>query len=138
MLSEMESKFGRLSEVLITELQQRDLMASQLDTKNGFIAALLRVQTLKHLSSITTSDNTMKGLRSRSRTWSLSSSGKAAKPPEEKSSGKVRVSYCYCYFYLAYSIFFTDLRDIDISFWTRLFLTIYLKMDSGELACCSN
>ena len=86
MHSEMKEKFSKLSEVLIEELQHRDMMASQLDTKNNFIAALLRVQTLKHTSSVATADP-VKSLRSRAR--SLSSSMRQTS--EEKSSGKVGI-----------------------------------------------
>ena len=45
---EMTSKFQRLSDELISELQQRDLVVHEMDTKNRFISAMLKVQNLRH------------------------------------------------------------------------------------------
>jgi hypothetical protein len=48
MCHEMESKFSRLSEELLTNLQLRDVMAGEMEAKNRFVSALLRVQQLLH------------------------------------------------------------------------------------------
>jgi hypothetical protein len=50
MRDEMASKVAKHSDSLITSLQQRDVLVRETDTKNKFIAALLRVQDRKHAS----------------------------------------------------------------------------------------
>ena len=51
MSQEMERKFTRMSELLVVDLQLRDTLVTELDIKNKFISAMLRVQSLKHSSS---------------------------------------------------------------------------------------
>ena len=66
MYDEMSGKFKRLSDILITDLQQRDATAHEVNTKNRFIAALLKVQNLRHSQGV---NGSMDGLRSRPRPW---------------------------------------------------------------------
>ncbi len=47
MCEEMRSKFTQLSGTLVDGLEERDCWAGELDAKNRFVAALLKVQALK-------------------------------------------------------------------------------------------
>ena len=79
MADEMSNKFARLSDVLVSELQQRDVLVLEMETRNHFISTMLKVQNMRHTHRV---DGSMDGVRNRSRTWAL-------KPKEEKYSGKV-------------------------------------------------
>ncbi len=85
MCDEMTTKFQRLSDELISELQQRDVVVSEMDSKNRFISSILKVQNLRHSvrSGVNGSGIDMV-LRNRSRPWST-------KAREEKQSGKVDI-----------------------------------------------
>ena len=48
MRDDMASKVNKQSELLVTLLQQRDVLCRETDIKNKFIAALLAVQNQKH------------------------------------------------------------------------------------------
>ena len=84
MRDEMASKFTRLSDTLITELQERDILIQQMAAKNRFVSALLKVQGLRHSMDVSGSIDGARG-----RPWSQLT--RAAKGKEEKNSGKV----CY-------------------------------------------
>lgn len=77
MSEEMESKFTRMSRMLVEGLQVRDCLAHELEAKNSFVSAILRVQSLR---MSTVSSEVVKG--GRRRAWSL-------KLPEDKQSRKV-------------------------------------------------
>lgn len=47
MTEEMRAKFTRLSRTLVEGLEERDCWAGELDVKNRFVGALLRVQSLR-------------------------------------------------------------------------------------------
>ena len=80
MCVEMRTKFQRLSELLISELQQRDQQVHEMDVRNRFISAMLRVQNRRHGFGV---NGSMDGLlRGRSRTRTI-------KSKEERYSGKV-------------------------------------------------
>lgn len=88
MRDEMASKFTRLSDTLIIELQQRDVFIQQMAAKNRFVSALLKVQGMKHSMGVSGSVDGARG----SRPWTqLAWAGKGK---EEKNSGKV----CYMEF----------------------------------------
>ena len=82
MRDEMSSKFTRLSDTLITDLQQRDVLIQQLDTKNRFVSALLKVQGLRHTMDVSGSIDGTRG-----RAWTQLT--RTTKGKEEKNSGKV-------------------------------------------------
>lgn len=48
MRDEMSTKVNKQSDILVTLLQQRDVLCRETDVKNKFIAALLKVQDQKH------------------------------------------------------------------------------------------
>jgi hypothetical protein len=52
MCEEMERKFSGLSELLVADLQLRDKLVIELNVKNKFISAMLRVQSLKQTYSV--------------------------------------------------------------------------------------
>lgn len=80
MCVEMRTKFQRLSELLISELQQRDQLVHEMDVRNRFISAMLRVQNRRHGLGVNGSTDGL--LRGRARTWTT-------KNREERYSGKV-------------------------------------------------
>lgn len=80
MCVEMRTKFQRLSELLISELQQRDQLVHEMDVRNRFISAMLRVQNRRHGLGVNGSTDGL--LRGRARTWTT-------KSREERYSGKV-------------------------------------------------
>jgi len=47
MCEEMTTKFSRLSEVLIKELQERDILVRDLEARNQFVASLMKVEGKK-------------------------------------------------------------------------------------------
>lgn len=47
MCEEMTAKFCRLSEVLIKELQERDILVRDLEVRNQFVASLMKVEGKK-------------------------------------------------------------------------------------------
>ncbi len=47
MCAEMRSKFGQLSRTLVEGLEERDSWAGELDAKNRFVVALLKVQAMR-------------------------------------------------------------------------------------------
>ncbi len=77
MCQEMERKFTRLSESLVTDLQSRDKLVTELTVKNKLISAILKVESLKH--SCVGLDNT-----GRTRSKSLRN-----KPVEDRVNGRV-------------------------------------------------
>jgi len=79
MCVEMRTKFQRLSELLISELQQRDQLVHEMDVRNRFISAMLRVQNRRHGLGVNGSTDGL--LRGRARTWTT-------KSREERYSGK--------------------------------------------------
>ena len=79
MCVEMRTKFQRLSELLISELQQRDQLVHEMDVRNRFISAMLRVQNRRHGLGVNGTDGLLRG---RARTWTT-------KSREERYSGKV-------------------------------------------------
>lgn len=82
MRDEMASKFTRLSDTLIIELQQRDVFIQQMAAKNRFVSALLKVQGMKHSMGVSGSVDGARG----NRPWTqLAWAGKGK---EEKNSGK--------------------------------------------------
>lgn len=84
MCEEMTSKCTRLSDILVSELQERDVIVHKMEAKNRFISALLKVQNLRHNLGQNGSVNGT--ARSRARTWT-------SKGREERNSGKV-MSLC--------------------------------------------
>ena len=74
MNEEMRSKFNRLSRVLVEGLEERDALVGELDVKNRFVAAILRVQSLR----VSNGDDS----RGRKRAWSL-------KQADERGTRKV-------------------------------------------------
>lgn len=106
MRDEMLAKVNKQSEELISLLQSRDILIRETDTKNKFIAALLRVQDQKHASlngSISTSGSSIasshsvaagvnqngggSGTESRPRHRRMPSDPKRALPTEAKRTG---------------------------------------------------
>ena len=81
MNEEMRTKFNRLSRVLVEGLEERDALVGELDVKNRFVAAILRVQSLR----VSNGDDG----RGRKRAWSL-------KQADERGSKKVGCSSCVC------------------------------------------
>ena len=78
MSQEMEKKFNHLSELLVLDLQVRDKLVTELNVKNKFISAILKVESLKHSTG---------GLDGTGRARSKSMRSKAS---DEKVNGKVR------------------------------------------------
>ena len=72
MSEEMESKFTRMSRMLVEGLQVRDHLVHELEAKNAFVSAILRVQSLRMTN--VSSEVVKSGRR---RAWSL-------KLPEDK------------------------------------------------------
>jgi hypothetical protein len=68
MCDEMTSKFSRLSAELLTSLQARDALAGEMEAKNRFVSALLRVQQLRLSQDV----NGGSGEAGRGRQWTWS------------------------------------------------------------------
>ncbi len=111
MVQEMDEKFTHLSDLLVSDLEKRDRLITEINIKNKFISAMLRVQSLRHSNSLASGYVLDTIARHKLRT----------KTSEDKVNGKVSF----------FSLKHPTSMLINFSFCHPLFLIVLLKIMIG-------
>lgn len=133
MRDELAAKVKKLSNDLVTALQIRDMVLVESDTKNKFIAALLRVKDRRHSLRNQHQEASSGGLRSWSRPRSLSRGldwvkRRGSLLEDEKSNDLVR----------NHSYFNVLTCGTYCSYYIVLYHINQMKLESGTLNCLNN